>query len=72
MGLDLATYLAVAAEGTDKIPVLLSPTSQDPDPALATYCNRAGIALDCGRSPRLLDAREARHQRSVRRRADPR
>lgn len=51
MGLDLAAYLAVAAEGTDKIPVLLSPTSQDPDPALATYCNRAGIALLRGARP---------------------
>ena len=34
LGLDLAQYLADATSGRDVLPVLLSPTSQDPDPRL--------------------------------------
>ena len=41
LGLDLAQYLADATTGRDVLPVLLSPTSQDPDPRLTDFCRRA-------------------------------
>ena len=53
LGLDLVNYLAAAVEESDKLPVLLSPTSQDPDPAVTQRCREAGIALLRGVSPAL-------------------
>jgi acyl-CoA synthetase (NDP forming) len=53
LGLDLAHYLANATAGTVKLPVMLSPTSQDPDESLATFCHQAGIALLRGARPAL-------------------
>jgi acyl-CoA synthetase (NDP forming) len=48
LGRDLAAYLA--AQGTDKLPVFLSPASQDPDPELAEVCRAAAIPLLRGAS----------------------
>ena len=45
LGLDLAQYLADATRDRDAVPVLLSPTSQDPDPRLTTFCRENNIAL---------------------------
>lgn len=45
LGLDLARYLADAVSGRDVLPVLLSPTSQDPDPRLTAFCRQHDIAL---------------------------
>ena len=43
LGRDLATYLSVHA--TDRFPVFVSPTSQDPDAGLARACREASIPL---------------------------
>jgi acetate---CoA ligase (ADP-forming) len=43
LGRDLATYLA--AHASDRLPVFVSPTSQDPDAALARVCRGAAIPL---------------------------
>jgi acetate---CoA ligase (ADP-forming) len=45
LGLDLARYLSDATSGRDVLPVLLSPTSQDPDPRLTRFCREHDIAL---------------------------
>jgi acetyltransferase len=45
LGLDLAHYLANATKMSDALPVMLSPTSQDPDPRLTTFCRANNIAL---------------------------
>ena len=45
LGLDLANYLADATRDRDVLPVLLSPTSQDPDPRLTAFCREKDIAL---------------------------
>jgi acetate---CoA ligase (ADP-forming) len=45
LGLDLAQYLADATSARDVLPVLLSPTSQDPDPRLTDFCRHHDIAL---------------------------
>jgi acetyltransferase len=45
LGLDLAHYLADAIRESDALPVMLSPTSQDPDPRLTTFCRSHNIAL---------------------------
>lgn len=45
LGLDLARYLAEATRGSDTLPVLLSPTSQDPDPRLTSFCQANDVAL---------------------------
>lgn len=45
LGLDLAHYLADATRGRDVVPVLLSPTSQDPDPRLTAFCRDHRIPL---------------------------
>ncbi len=63
--LDLATYLAKATSGTTKVPVMLSPTSQDPDPRLAAYCRQAGIALLRGARPALAMLAELGRPREV-------
>jgi acyl-CoA synthetase (NDP forming) len=52
LGLDLAQYLVDATRARDAVPVMLSPTSQDPDPRLAAFCRDNDIAL-------LRGAREA-------------
>ncbi|HVQ19246.1 MAG TPA: acetate--CoA ligase family protein, partial [Actinomycetes bacterium] len=48
LGTDLARYLAAAAAGTVKFPLLLSPTSQDPDPAVVDVCREHNLALARG------------------------
>lgn len=45
LGLDLAQYLANAKGARDAVPVMLSPTSQDPDPRLTAFCHDNDIAL---------------------------
>ncbi len=45
LGLDLAQYLADATGARDTVPVMLSPTSQDPDPRLTAFCRDNDIAL---------------------------
>ncbi len=45
LGIDLAHYLADATRDRDGLPVLLSPTSQDPDPRLTAFCHDNDIAL---------------------------
>jgi acetate---CoA ligase (ADP-forming) len=45
LGLDLAHYLADATRGREVLPVVLSPTSQDPDVRLTEFCREYGIAL---------------------------
>ncbi len=45
LGLDLAQYLADATHARDTVPVMLSPTSQDPDPRLSAFCRDNDIAL---------------------------
>ena len=45
LGLDLAQYLADATRTRDALPVMLSPTSQDPDPRLTAFCRDHDIAL---------------------------
>jgi acetate---CoA ligase (ADP-forming) len=45
LGRDLAAYLAAAARRTGKVPVFLSPSSQDPAPELAAYCHAERIPL---------------------------
>ena len=51
LSLNLAKYLASAAFGTAKFPVLLSPTSQDPDPAVTAFCRAQNIAFLRGATP---------------------
>lgn len=53
LGRDLARYLLEATAGHDVMPVLLSPTSQDPDPELAAFCRTAGIPLLRGARPAM-------------------
>ncbi|MGB2838410.1 MAG: acetate--CoA ligase family protein, partial [Actinomycetes bacterium] len=45
LGLDLAQYLADATRARDTVPVMLSPTSQDPDPRLSAFCRDNDIPL---------------------------
>ena len=45
LGLDFARYLASAAATSDALPVMLSPTSQDPDPRLTAFCREQRIPL---------------------------
>ncbi|MEO8107930.1 MAG: acetate--CoA ligase family protein, partial [Actinomycetes bacterium] len=45
LGLDFAQYLANATYARDTMPVMLSPTSQDPDPRLTSFCRDNDIAL---------------------------
>ncbi|NIL78363.1 hypothetical protein RhoFasB10_04537 [Rhodococcus sp. B10] len=45
LGLDLARYLDDATRDTGKFPVLLSPTSQDPDPDVEAFCRSRCIPL---------------------------
>jgi acetyltransferase len=45
LGLDLAGYLADATRDREVLPVVLSPTSQDPDPRLTAFCREHDIAL---------------------------
>lgn len=45
LGCDLARYLADATSGTTKFPVVLSPTSQDPDRRLTEFCRSHQIPL---------------------------
>ena len=45
LGLDLAQYLVDATAGRGVFPVLLSPTSQDPDPRLTDLCRAHDVAL---------------------------
>ncbi|HEX5015963.1 MAG TPA: acetate--CoA ligase family protein [Actinomycetes bacterium] len=45
LGLDLARYLDDATRSSTALPVMLSPTSQDPDPRLTTFCHEHDIAL---------------------------
>ena len=45
LGLDLAHYLADASRDREVFPVMLSPTSQDPDPRLTRFCHDNSIAL---------------------------
>ena len=51
LSLNLAKYLAAAAFGTAKFPVLLSPTSQDPDPTVTDFCRAQNIAFLRGATP---------------------
>lgn len=53
LGRDLAGYLAAATAAAGKTPVFLSPTSQDPDPALAALCRSHAIPLLRGVRPAL-------------------
>lgn len=53
LGLDLATWLAESCADTGKLPVLLSPTSQDPHPRLVQRCRDERIALLRGARPGL-------------------
>jgi acetate---CoA ligase (ADP-forming) len=53
LGIDLAGYLADSVLGTGKLPVLLSPSSQDPDPRLAEVCRDRGVVLLRGARPAL-------------------
>lgn len=53
LGRDLAGYLADAAAETGRMPVFLSPASQDPDPALADLCRARRIPLLRGARPAL-------------------
>ncbi len=52
LGLHLARYLA-AADQDPKLPVLLSPTSQDPAPAIAAVCREHNIPHLRGARPAL-------------------
>ena len=45
LGLDLARYLAEACKGSQRTPVFLSPTSQDPPKDLVDLCQAERIAL---------------------------
>jgi acetyltransferase len=64
LGRDLAGYLADAAARAGKVPVFLSPTSQDPPAELASFCHGEGIALLRGARPalRALAAVAARNE----------
>jgi acyl-CoA synthetase (NDP forming) len=53
IGRDLARYLVDACEGTDKLPVFLSPSSQDPDDQLARFCREHTVPLLRGCGPAL-------------------
>lgn len=53
LGRDLAGYLADAAARAGKVPIFLSPTSQDPPAELASFCHGEGIALLRGARPAL-------------------
>jgi len=45
LGRDLAAYLAAAASRTRKVPVFVSPSSQDPSPELMNFCLAERIPL---------------------------
>ena len=45
LGRHLAEYLQASTYGREVLPVLLSPTSQDPDPQLTDFCRQHGIPL---------------------------
>ena len=53
LGRDLARYLAEACAGSDKLPVFLSPSSQDPDGELSAFCRQHAIPLLRGARPAL-------------------
>ena len=53
LGRDLAGYLAGAAARNGKVPIFLSPTSQDPPPELASFCHSERIPLLRGARPAL-------------------
>jgi acetate---CoA ligase (ADP-forming) len=51
LGLALGRYLHQASSGRDKLPVLLSPVSDDVDPRLAAFCREARLPLLRGARP---------------------
>lgn len=45
LALDLARYLVDAVAGSSRFPVMVSPTSQDPDPLLMDFCRSHRVPL---------------------------
>lgn len=63
LGVDLAGYLAAAAKDAAVLPVMLSPTSQDPDDRLTAVCREHGIALLRGARPSFGALAKVTHRR---------
>jgi acyl-CoA synthetase (NDP forming) len=69
--LDLARYLDAATQDSKKFPVLLSPTSQDPDPAVEDFCRSRQIPIVRGARTSLSAIAKLTAPRSALREVEP-